>query len=67
MSAQVCAAARLLVVAHEKGEVRVYQHSAAAREVTCCHLRPGPGCGGSPVTLALLPARCRVCFKDRIS
>ena len=44
----MCAVAGVLVVAHEKGEVRVYQHSAAPREVTCCHLGPAPGCGPVP-------------------
>ena len=37
--------AGVLVVAHDKGEVRVYQHSTEPREVTCCHLGPGTGCG----------------------
>ena len=39
---QVCAASGLLAVAHEKGEVRLYQFSEAARGVTCVHLSAAP-------------------------
>lgn len=35
---QVCAVSGLLVVAHDKGEVRVYQFSPGAQEVTCIHI-----------------------------
>ncbi|BDA45161.1 hypothetical protein COCOBI_06-6410 [Coccomyxa sp. Obi] len=35
---QVCVASGWLVVAHEKGEVRVYQFSPHAQDVTCIHI-----------------------------
>ena len=34
----MCAASGLLVVAHDKGEVRVYQFSLDAQDVTCIHI-----------------------------
>ena len=41
-AAQACPASGLLAVAHEKGEVRLYQFSDAARDVTCLHLTAAP-------------------------
>ncbi|KAK9908560.1 hypothetical protein WJX75_009693 [Coccomyxa subellipsoidea] len=35
---EVCAVSGLLVVAHDKGEVRVYQFSPDAQNVTCLHI-----------------------------
>jgi len=37
----------VLAVAHEKGDVRVYLHSGAARDVACAHLA-GRGCARRP-------------------
>ncbi|KAK9818994.1 hypothetical protein WJX81_004841 [Elliptochloris bilobata] len=50
----VCPVAGLLVVAHDKGDVRVYQHSTAPCEVACCHL--GPGSGAADRSSAWQPA-----------
>lgn len=41
---QVCTASGLLVVAHQKGEVRVYQFSPDAQQVTCVHLDHSSKC-----------------------
>ena len=44
--AQACAAAGLLLVAHDRGEVRAYQFSGAAGEVACAQLANEPSAHG---------------------
>ena len=41
---QVCNFSGWLVVAHEKGEVRVYQFSPHAQDVTCLHIDNSSKC-----------------------